>query len=151
MIALRSIATCAGLLALAATGGIAFGADEHTFFDSVLRGERHDRDFRERSRFGDDYRFDRTDHINREREINEDFNRHFNRDVDGVYDGGCCGGDMPYAAVVGGAMVGSTVDRLGPECFDVEFNGIPLVRCGNAWYRPQYAGTSVQYVVVSPP
>ena len=25
------------------------------------------------------------------------------------------------------------------------------VQCGSTWYQPQYAGTTVQYVVVNPP
>jgi hypothetical protein len=30
-------------------------------------------------------------------------------------------------------------------------NGIAYSHCGSSWYRPQYAGSQVTYVVVNPP
>jgi hypothetical protein len=29
--------------------------------------------------------------------------------------------------------------------------GVTYQQCGSTWYQPQYAGTSVTYVVTSPP
>ena len=60
------------------------------------------------------------------------------------------------AAVVGtaavtAAVVGSVVHTLPPACSAVVVGGVAYQQCGNAWYRPQYAGTTVNYVVVSPP
>jgi hypothetical protein len=30
-------------------------------------------------------------------------------------------------------------------------NGIGYSQCGSTWYQPYYSGTTVQYIVVSPP
>jgi len=60
------------------------------------------------------------------------------------------------AAVVGtaavtAAVVGSVVHSLPPACSSVVVGGVAYQQCGSAWYRPQYAGTTVNYVVVNPP
>jgi hypothetical protein len=60
------------------------------------------------------------------------------------------------AAVVGtaavtAAVVGSVVHTLPPACSSVVVGGVAYQQCGSAWYRPQYAGTTVNYVVVNPP
>lgn len=57
------------------------------------------------------------------------------------------------AAVVAttAVVVGSIVRSLPPSCTTVIVNGIGYSQCGSTWYAPQYSGTSVQYVVVSPP
>jgi hypothetical protein len=55
------------------------------------------------------------------------------------------------AAVVTSAVVGSMVRTLPPACSAVVVNGLTYQNCGGAWYQPQYAGTSVTYVVVNPP
>ncbi|WP_066775455.1 hypothetical protein [Sphingomonas sp. CCH5-D11] len=49
------------------------------------------------------------------------------------------------------AVVGSIVRSLPPDCSTMVVNGISYSQCGNTWYQPQYAGSSVQYVVVNPP
>ncbi|WOK35913.1 hypothetical protein [Sphingomonas sp. C3-2] len=49
------------------------------------------------------------------------------------------------------AVVGSIVRSIPPNCSSVMVNGINYSQCGNTWYQPQYAGSSVQYVVVNPP
>lgn len=49
------------------------------------------------------------------------------------------------------AVVGSIVRSVPPNCSTVIVNGISYSQCGNTWYQPQYAGSSVQYVVVNPP
>jgi hypothetical protein len=55
-------------------------------------------------------------------------------------------------AVVGTAVVvGSVVSTLPPSCTNVVVNGIAYQQCGSAWYRPSYAGTTVNYTVVNPP
>jgi hypothetical protein len=55
------------------------------------------------------------------------------------------------AAVVTSAVVGSMVRTLPPACSAVVVNGLTYQNCGGAWYQPQYAGSSVTYVVVNPP
>jgi len=40
---------------------------------------------------------------------------------------------------------------LPPSCTVVVVGGISYQQCGSTWYEPQFAGTSVSYVVVSPP
>jgi acetyltransferase-like isoleucine patch superfamily enzyme len=56
------------------------------------------------------------------------------------------------AAVTATAMaVGAIVNSIPPSCQTVVVGGVSYSQCGNTWYRPQYAGTAVQYVVVSPP
>jgi hypothetical protein len=49
------------------------------------------------------------------------------------------------------AVVGSIIYSLPPSCRTVSVNGFTYQQCGSTWYRPQYVGTSVQYVVVSSP
>jgi len=57
------------------------------------------------------------------------------------------------AAAIGvtAAVVGSIVSSVPPSCSTVIVNGISYTQCGSTWYQPQYAGTTVQYVVVNPP
>ena len=49
------------------------------------------------------------------------------------------------------AVVGSIIYSLPPSCTTVSVNGLTYQQCGSTWYRPQYVGTSVQYVVVTSP
>jgi len=55
------------------------------------------------------------------------------------------------AVAVTSAVVGSIVRSLPPNCQTVVVNGVSYSQCGGAWYQPQYVGTTVQYVVVTPP
>jgi hypothetical protein len=60
------------------------------------------------------------------------------------------------AAVVGtaavtAAVVGSVVYSLPPACSSVVVGNVAYQQCGSTWYQPQYAGTTVNYVVVNPP
>jgi hypothetical protein len=60
------------------------------------------------------------------------------------------------AAVVGtvavtAAVVGSVVNSLPPQCNSVVVGGVAYQQCGSTWYRPAYAGTTVNYTVVNPP
>jgi hypothetical protein len=69
------------------------------------------------------------------------------------------GWDYPYwgaAAFTAGvvattAILGSTVYALPATCTVVTFDNVTYQQCDDTWYRPQYVGTSVQYVVVAPP
>jgi hypothetical protein len=60
------------------------------------------------------------------------------------------------AAVVGtaavtAAVVGSVVSTLPPSCTSIVVNGVAYQQCGGAYYRPSYAGTTINYTVVNPP
>jgi hypothetical protein len=60
------------------------------------------------------------------------------------------------AAVVGtaavtAAVVGSVVSTLPPACSSVVVGNVAYQQCGSTWYRPMYAGTTVNYTVVNPP
>ena len=60
------------------------------------------------------------------------------------------------AAVVGtaavtAAVVGSVVHSIPPTCTSTVVGNVAYQQCGNTWYRPQYMGSTVNYVVVNPP
>ncbi len=60
------------------------------------------------------------------------------------------------AAVVGtaavtAAVVGSVVASVPPSCTSVMVGNVAYQQCGNTWYRPQYMGSTVNYIVVNPP
>lgn len=60
------------------------------------------------------------------------------------------------AAVVGtaavtAAVVGSVVNSIPPSCAPVMVGNVAYQQCGSTWYRPQYMGSTVNYVVVNPP
>jgi Flp pilus assembly protein TadB len=54
-------------------------------------------------------------------------------------------------AVVTAAVVGSVVHTIPPSCVPVQVGNMIYQQCGTTWYQPQYAGSSVQYVVITPP
>lgn len=49
------------------------------------------------------------------------------------------------------AAVGTIVHSLPPSCSITTINGATYQNCNGTWYQPQYVGTQVNYVVVSPP
>lgn len=55
------------------------------------------------------------------------------------------------AAAVTAVAIGAIVNSLPPSCSTVVTAGVTYQHCGNDWYRPQYSGTNVTYVVVPPP
>ena len=96
----------------------------------------------------------------------ENRNINVNRNVNvNVGDHGCCDHhdnwyyDHPVATAaavtttvaVTAAAIGSIVHSVPPSCASVVVNGIAYQQCGSTWYQPQYAGSSVQYVVVVAP
>jgi hypothetical protein len=56
----------------------------------------------------------------------------------------------PTAAVTS-AVIGSMVRTLPSACSAMVVNGFTYQQCGGTWYQPQYAGSSVTYVVINPP
>jgi hypothetical protein len=55
------------------------------------------------------------------------------------------------AVVVTSAVVGSIVHSVPPSCVPVRMGNVTYQQCGSTWYQPQYAGSTVQYVVINPP
>ncbi len=54
-------------------------------------------------------------------------------------------------AVTAAVAVGSVVAALPASCAVTVVGKVAYQHCGRTWYRPGYAGTRIQYVVVSPP
>lgn len=54
-------------------------------------------------------------------------------------------------AAITAVAIGAIVNSLPPSCSTVVTAGVTYQHCGNDWYRPQYSGTNVTYVVVPPP
>ena len=55
------------------------------------------------------------------------------------------------AAAVTSAVVGSMIYSLPPSCANRYYSGVTYSYCNGTWYQPQYAGSSVTYVVVNQP
>ena len=104
--------------------------------------------------------------VNRNTNVNVDRNRDIDIDVDvdhrhgGYgYNNGCCYNNNPIptaaavtaTAVVTAAVVGSIVNQPPAGCITTVVNGMAYQQCGSTWYQPQYAGTSVTYMVVGHP
>ena len=97
--------------------------------------------------------------VNVNRSVN---NINVDRDVDvnrgfGAWGDGCCyhplaaTAAVTAAAATTAAVVGSVVHTLPPACSAIDVNGITYQQCGSTWYQPQFAGTTVNYVVVNSP
>jgi hypothetical protein len=84
-----------------------------------------------------------------------------NVDVDGGYHGGYYGGwrDYPIAAgvaigtvaVMTAAAIGSAYYTLPPACNPYVWQTYTYYTCGSVYYRPQYQGDTIVYVVVDKP
>lgn len=100
---------------------------------------------------------DRNTNVSRNTNVN--VNRDVNVNVDNHWDDHNDHWDHPVAAAaavgtavaVTAAAIGSIAYSVPPSCVPVDVNGVTYQQCGSTWYQPQYAGSSVQYVVVSPP
>ena len=104
-----------------------------------------------------------SSNVNVSHNTNINRNVNVNRDVDvnvntyGGYNNGCCyhpvakTAAVAAATVVTAAVIGSMVSSLPPSCSAVSVNGITYEQCGSTWYQPQFAGSSVTYIVVNPP
>jgi hypothetical protein len=100
-----------------------------------------------------------TNSVNHSHEANANRNVTVNRDVDvNVHRDYYDGWDDHWhpvaaaAAVTATAMaVGAIVNSIPPSCSSVVVSGVSYSQCGSTWYRPQYTGTTVQYVVVTAP
>lgn len=96
----------------------------------------------------------RNVNVNTNRNVNVNTNRHVDIDVDvdrRDYHPVATAAAVGATMAVTSAVVGSMVRTLPPACSAVFVNGITYQQCGGVWYQPQYAGSSVQYVVINPP
>src|SRR5262245_55777020 len=99
--------------------------------------------------------------VNRNTNANRNTNVNVNRNVDVDVDvdrnwhpvatAAVATAAVATTAAVTSAVVGSIVHSVPPSCVPVVINGITYQQCGTTWYQPQYAGSSVQYVVIAPP
>jgi hypothetical protein len=89
--------------------------------------------------------------VNRNVNIDRDVNVNVDRDYNGGWDDHWHPLAAAAAITATAAVVGSIVNSVPPSCSTVVVNGVSYSQCGSTWYQPQYAGTSVQYVVVNPP
>jgi hypothetical protein len=92
--------------------------------------------------------------VHRNAQVNQNVNvtRNVNVDVDhraGYGYGGALA--VAGAAAVTAAAIGTVAYSIPPSCTTVVSAGVTYQQCGNTWYQPQYAGTSVTYVVTNPP
>jgi len=85
------------------------------------------------------------------RNVNVNHHVDIDVDVDDHYHPWATAAAVTTAAVVTGAVIGSMVRSVPPNCNTVVVNGISYSQCGNTWYQPQMQGSSVTYVVVNPP
>ncbi|HYR90163.1 MAG TPA: hypothetical protein VE422_39185 [Terriglobia bacterium] len=87
--------------------------------------------------------------VNVDRDIDRDLDIHRDIDVDVNYDRW---GHPVARGVAAGLAFGATVAMLpSTGCSTVVVGGIGYSQCGSTWYQPYYSGTTVQYVVVTPP
>jgi hypothetical protein len=89
--------------------------------------------------------------------VNRDTNVNVRRDVDIDVDVDRGFHPVGTALAVGAtvavtaAVVGSMTRTLPPACVPVQIGAVLYQQCGAVWYQPQYAGSSVQYIVINPP
>lgn len=69
----------------------------------------------------------------------------------GAVVGATVGAVAATAAASAPAPVGTVVMVLPANCVAVIVNNVSYDQCGSTWYQPQYAGTTIQYIVVTPP
>ena len=91
----------------------------------------------------------RNVHVNKN--VNVHTNRHVDIDVHNHYHPIATAAAVTATAVVTSAIVGSIVYSVPPSCSSVYVGNVAYKQCGTTWYQPQYAGSSVQYIVVNPP
>lgn len=96
----------------------------------------------------------KTTNVNVNKDVNVNTRKHVDIDVDVDRGYHPVGTALAVGATVAvtTAIVGSMVNTLPPTgCYPVQVGAVLYQQCGPTWYQPQYAGTTVQYVVVNPP
>ena len=54
-------------------------------------------------------------------------------------------------ATANASTIGAIAFMLPPSCTATQVNSLSYYQCGAVWYQPQFAGTTVTYVVVASP
>jgi len=93
----------------------------------------------------------RNTNVNANRNVNVNSNRNTNVNVDVDHHHHHRHGHPVAAVAVTAAVVGAIVYSLPPSCSSVTVGNVIYQQCGSTWYQPQYAGTTVQYIVVEAP
>lgn len=83
--------------------------------------------------------------------VNRNLNVNVTRNVNVVGSGWHGYYPAPYHPVATARAVDKIVHSVPSSCVTTVVNEVTYSQCGPTWYRPQYVGTSVQYVVVNPP
>ena len=91
--------------------------------------------------------------VNVNRNVNVSSHQHVDIDVDVDRRRHPVGTAVAVGATVAvtSAVVGSIVRSVPPGCVPVQVGAVVYQQCGATWYQPEYAGSAVQYVVVTPP
>jgi hypothetical protein len=89
--------------------------------------------------------------VDRDLDVRGNFNGAYDRWGHPVAAGAALGAAAGVAGAATSEALGSSVAALPPSCSTVVVNGIGYSQCGSTWYEPYYSGTTVQYMVVSPP
>jgi hypothetical protein len=142
----------AAVVAVSLLGGLA-GTDAQAVSREVRKTTKTSVDRDRAPRHGREVNVDRRNVDIDRRNVRVDRDVNINVDVDDDRD------FHPFATAVAvgaavsltAAVIGSLTPTLPPQCSTVIVNGLTYHQCGPNWYQPQYAGTSVQYVVVAPP
>ena len=89
--------------------------------------------------------------INRNTNVNVNRNVNVDVDVDRNWHPVATAAVTTAAVATTAAVIGSVTRTLPPACVPVQMGAVVYQQCGGTYYQPQYVGTAVQYVVVSPP
>ena len=141
-----TVAACAFGLMLAL--GLGYGGDAHA--QREVRGGA-------RTSVNHNVAANRNVNVNENRNVN--VNANVNRNVvvagrpgyNNDYHPVATAAAVTATAAVTAAAIGSMTRTLPPSCAMTVVNGITSQNCGGTWYQPQYAGSQVTYVVVTPP
>jgi hypothetical protein len=103
-----------------------------------------------RSNYSSNRSYNRNVNVNRDVNVHGDY---------GYYRGGSYYRGAPIARGVAAgvaygvtaAAIGSVAYSLPSGCGSVYYGGSPYYNCGGTYYRPQYRGSDVTYVVVNDP
>jgi hypothetical protein len=110
-----------------------------------------------RTSVGNSTNVNRNANVNRNTNVNANRNVNVNRNVDVDVDVDRNWHPVATAAVATAAVattaavIGSVTRTLPPACVPVQMGAVVYQQCGGTYYQPQYAGTTVQYVVVPAP
>jgi hypothetical protein len=93
----------------------------------------------------------RNTNVNVDRDVNVHVDNHWDDHYDHWDHPVAAAAAIGTAAAVTAAAIGSIAYSIPPSCVPVVVNGMTYQQCGSTWYQPQYAGASVQYIVVTAP